>query len=200
MPTRSVIVDSNRQYIIIAGKTVVTARERLSAGSRGSELGRALQFWSCASTYAYEQGDRRTPPNACELDKLRAVMLAAVLAFDDVVPPAPSIGGIIPLLTHLLLEGDGIKDLCFCSAQLLSCCESRHSVWLTFEPAGTRVPDNLHSRREAEKNVIEGRLPPVKNVRIDRLNVYFARTNLSLGSFGGAEKNSLRCERADPTV
>jgi hypothetical protein len=58
----------------------------------------------------------------------------------------------------------------------------------------------LHSKREAEKNVIEGRLPPVKNVRIDRLNVYFAKTNLSLGSFGGAEKNSLRCERADPTV
>jgi hypothetical protein len=44
------------------------------------------------------------------------VTLAAVFAFDDVAPLAPATGGIIPLLTRLLLKGDGIKGLCFCHA------------------------------------------------------------------------------------
>jgi hypothetical protein len=65
--------------------------------------------------------DRRSRSNACQRDKLRAVTLAAVLAFDYVVPLAPSSGGIIPFLTRLLLKGCGIKGLHFCHAEFLSC-------------------------------------------------------------------------------
>jgi hypothetical protein len=55
--------------------------------------------------------------NASQLDELGAVMLATVPALDDVVPLAPSAGGIIPLLTCFLLESDGIKRLRFCHAE-----------------------------------------------------------------------------------
>jgi hypothetical protein len=55
-------------------------------------------------------------------------MLAAVLAFDDVAPPAPSIGGIIPLLTRLPLKGDGIKGLCLCHAEFVSCLGAPNST------------------------------------------------------------------------
>jgi hypothetical protein len=75
--------------------------------------------------------DRPARSNARQLDEDRAVALAAVLAFDNVVPFAPPRGGITPLLSHLLLEGDRVKGWRLRHAALLSGLaplQAQHSV------------------------------------------------------------------------